>query len=113
MSLQLIVHRPRGVLPRLRRRTVVEYQPSWLLLALPALVVLRRVRSQSSSPASPGPDARPPGSSSETPGSSAPAQLRRRRRPAVGLVAIARLRRRTAPGGAPGEEVIVVTPVSG
>ena len=37
------VHVPRGVLPKLavRQRTVLDYQPSWLLLAVPAVLVLR------------------------------------------------------------------------
>jgi hypothetical protein len=39
---ELNVHSPRGALPRiaLHRRTVVEYQPGWLILALPAALVL-------------------------------------------------------------------------
>lgn len=46
------VHSPRGVFPRLavRQRTVVHYQPSWLLVAVPAVVGLaarrRKARAQ-------------------------------------------------------------------
>lgn len=42
---QIIVHRPRGVLPRVdvHKRTSIEYQPSWLLLLVPAVLVLRSV----------------------------------------------------------------------
>ena len=43
------VHPPRGVLPQLavRQRPVVDYQPSWLLLAVPAVVVLAARRRKS------------------------------------------------------------------
>lgn len=39
---EIKLHRPRGFLPKVsvRERTVVDYQPSWLLLALPALGLL-------------------------------------------------------------------------
>lgn len=49
MSPEITVHRPRGVLPKVvvQKRTVVDYQPSWLLIAIPALVVLRARRRKS------------------------------------------------------------------
>jgi CBS domain-containing protein len=57
------VHAPRGVLPKVavRQRTVLHYQPSWLLLAVPAVLVLRsrrsktRARAGSTAASSPGP----------------------------------------------------------
>ena len=49
------VHAPRGVLPKVavRQRTVLDYQPSWLLLAVPAVLVLRSRRSKTRAPAGP------------------------------------------------------------
>lgn len=46
MSPAISVHRPRGLLPKVvvQKRTVVDYQPSWLLLLIPALAVLRARR---------------------------------------------------------------------
>lgn len=46
MSPEITVHRPRGVLPKVvvQKRTVVDYQPSWLLIAIPALAVVRLTR---------------------------------------------------------------------
>jgi CBS domain-containing protein len=46
------VHAPHGVFPKVtvRSRTVLDYQPSWLLLAAPALMVLGRRRRAASSP---------------------------------------------------------------
>ena len=43
---EITVHRPRGVLPRLtvHQRTVVDYQPSWLLLAIPATIAVLRAK---------------------------------------------------------------------
>lgn len=37
------VHRPHGVVPKLsiRKRTVIDYRPSWLLLAVPALALIK------------------------------------------------------------------------
>lgn len=39
---ELTIRRPSGPLPRVavHRRTVVEYQPGWLLLALPVVLLL-------------------------------------------------------------------------
>jgi hypothetical protein len=57
MRPEMIIHRPRGVLPKVavERRTVVDYQPSWLLLALPAVAVVRarrrKTRMQAEQPA--------------------------------------------------------------
>lgn len=45
------IHRPRGIVPKVtvRKRTTLDYQPSWLLLALPALAAVKALRSGSSS----------------------------------------------------------------
>ena len=46
---EIKVHTPRGLLPRVavRQRRVIDYQPSWLLVAIPAaLLVARRRRSR-------------------------------------------------------------------
>ena len=49
------VHAPRGVLPKVavRQRTVLDYQPSWLLLAVPAVLALRSRRSKTRAQAGP------------------------------------------------------------
>ena len=46
---EVTVHRPRGVLPKMavQKRTLVDYQPSWLIVAVPALVALRAKRRRS------------------------------------------------------------------
>jgi hypothetical protein len=53
MRPEMTIHRPRGVLPKVavHRRTVVDYQPSWLLLAIPALAVVRARRRKARVPA--------------------------------------------------------------
>ena len=50
---QLTVHRPRGVLPKVavQKRTLVDYQPSWWVVAIPAFLVLRAARRRSRSAA--------------------------------------------------------------
>ena len=56
----LRVHAPRGVTPRLkvRRKTVIDYQPSWLLLALPAVALAVRSRkSRAQTTGTPAPTA--------------------------------------------------------
>ena len=92
---EISVHRPRGVLPKVavQKRTVVDYQPSWLLVAIPALAMLRagRRRSKRSSEHSEEPAVE----SEDTPTSSTPG----RRRPVqMVLVAVPRRRRRAVPG---------------
>ena len=44
---EIIVHRPRGVLPKVAvyQRTVVDYQPSWLLAIPATIAVLRATRN--------------------------------------------------------------------
>ena len=44
---QISIHRPQGLLPKVAvgKRTVIDYQPSWLLLAIPTtLLALRAAR---------------------------------------------------------------------
>jgi hypothetical protein len=52
---EITVHRPRGVLPKLtvHQRTVVDYQPSWLLLAIPATIAVLRAKRKSRAQAEP------------------------------------------------------------
>jgi hypothetical protein len=52
---EITVHRPRGVLPKLtvHQRTVVDYQPSWLLLAIPATIAVLRATRNSRAGAEP------------------------------------------------------------
>ena len=112
---EITVRRPQGLVPRLtvRRRTVVDYQPSWLLLAVPVLAVAAARRKGSTSqsrsaPASSGqtsPGQTAPGTGA--PGTPAP----ERRRPRRGVVVrLTRLRRR--PGLPPVvEQADVVVPV--
>ena len=52
---EITVHRPRGVLPKLtvHQRTVVDYQPSWLLLAIPATIAVLRAKRKSRARAEP------------------------------------------------------------
>ena len=51
---EFTVHRPRGLLPKLvvgqRTVTVVDYQPSWLLLIIPAAAVLMAKRKSTRAP---------------------------------------------------------------
>lgn len=99
---QITVRRPQGLLPKLsvRKRVVVYYQPGYLLLALPALAVLRARRAQARRTDGPGPVA--------SQGSPDVDLAGRRRRPVrVVLVSVARRRGRAA-GQA--EDVIVVSP---
>lgn len=105
MSPQISIHRPRGVLPKVtvRKRTLVDYQPSWLLLALPALGVLRRART-SRSQAGPSSKSRTPSSEAvgsgvgdlNVGGATGSAAPRRRRPGQVVVVTMTRLRRRPA-----------------
>ena len=103
---EITVHRPRGVVPKVavRQRTVVEYQPSWLLLALPAVAILasrRKASTAQSTSAQPGPDL-----GTQDAATAAPRRGRRR----VVVVRLARLRRR--PGAPTTVEVAdVVVPV--
>lgn len=49
MKPEITIHRPRGVLPKLaiQKRTAVDYQPSWLVVAIPTLAALRAMRRRS------------------------------------------------------------------
>ena len=51
---EIAVHRPRGLLPKLvvgqRCVTVVDYQPSWLLLIIPVVAVLMAKRRMTRAP---------------------------------------------------------------
>lgn len=87
---EIKIHRPHGFVPKIavRKRTVVEYQPSWLLLALPMAAVLAARRKKSPAQTRPAtandlPDAAPP----------APPARRQSRRP-VAVLRLVRLRRR-------------------
>jgi len=88
---EITVHRPRGVLPKVAvgKRTTVDYQPSWLLLAVPALALLRtrrrKSRAQTAGQQQPLADVSDP-----TP----PPTPRWRRRAQVLVVAVPRGRRR-------------------
>lgn len=108
---EIIVHRPRGVLPKLAVRqrvvTVVDYQPSWVLLAIPAVAVLRarkrsRVRAEPP-PVSAAPDIAEVGAAPTS-----------RRRPVQVLVAsMSRLRRRPMPPTpVPEDHVVHAAPVT-
>lgn len=92
---EITIHRPHGVVPKVavRKRTVVEYQPSWLLLAVPTVAVLAARRKKSRAQTRPA-QTRPaqPASGTDLP-DAAPAAPRRGRRQ-VALVRLARLRRR-------------------
>lgn len=101
------VHRPRGVLPKvsLRKRTVVDYQPSWLLLAVPALALAARRRSSGQDEdTSSTPGRRSRTEVSGLPDSSAPAQDGRRRRRVLIISAVRRRRNGV------NDEVAFVTP---
>lgn len=52
---EISVHRPRGLVPHLtvRRRTVVDYSPGWLLLAVPVVGALRARRRRGSAQQAP------------------------------------------------------------
>lgn len=93
---EITVHRPRGVLPRfaVRRRTVVDYQPSWLLLLLPAAAVLATRKSKSRAQTR---------SAQPAAGTDLPGEAPRRGRRQVVPVRLARIRRR--PGSPPADEV--------
>ena len=109
MLTKITVRRPRGVVPKVtvRRRTVVEYQPSWLLLAVPvAVVAARRKRSR----AQISPEQTTPVRTSPGPDAQTPSPVSRRKRAGVLVVRLARLRRR--PGLPPVvEHADVVVPV--
>ena len=94
---EITVHRPRGVVPSVavRKRTVVDYQPSWLLLALPTVAVLAARRKKSRAQTRPV----QPETDDGTPGAAVPAPRQGRRQ--VVIVRLARLRRR------PGSPTIV------
>ena len=52
---EITVHRPRGVLPKVavHQRTVIDYQPSWLLLAIPAAIAVLVAQRKSRARAEP------------------------------------------------------------
>ena len=52
---EITVHRPRGVLPKVavHQRTVIDYQPSWLLLAIKAAIVVLLAKRKSRARAEP------------------------------------------------------------
>lgn len=105
---EITVHRPQGVVPKLavRKRTIVEYQPSWLLLVVPALAVLGVRRKKSHGQTKPSQSSR-----ADVPDPATASKPRRRRPVQVGLVTVARLRRRPGGPAAP-DDVIVVSPVT-
>lgn len=92
---QLVVHQPKGILPKvaLRKRTVVDYQPSWLLVAVPALLALRNRRKASKASAS---SAGNTASAFPATTTATPAPQRRRPRQIL-VVSTTRLRRRPTP----------------
>lgn len=101
MTPEITVHRPHGVLPKVsvQKRTVIDYQPSWLLLAIPTLVVVRSWRKRRKA-RSEAPD-QPPVELPE--GSQSPAG--RWRRPVqVVVLAVPRGRRRRPTADAPDAE---------
>ena len=77
---EITVHRPRGVLPKLtvHQRTVVDYQPSWLLLAIPAAIAVlpanRKSRARAEPPEQSAADIAE-GTTSSTPRRWRPAQV--------------------------------------
>lgn len=100
---EIRVHRPRGVVPKVavRKQTVVEYQPSWLLLAVPAVTILAARRRKTRTPANPAPanpaqsgtvEVTPAATTSARGADTEPPAPRRRR---TQVVRLARLRRRS------------------
>ncbi len=106
MNPEITIHRPRGLLPKVAvdNRTVVDYQPSWLLVGIPALVIWR-ARKRKSQQAS-----RPPQEpSAELQDSVTTSSPRWRRSPRVPAFTGAGLRKRpvpaaTSPGNHPETE---------
>ena len=99
---KITIHRPHGVVPKVavRKRTVVEYRPSWLLLALPIVAILaaRRMKSRAQTRTA------QPGTDTGTADAATPAPRRGGRQ--VVIVRLARLRRR--PGSPTTVEVVDV-----
>lgn len=87
---EIQIHRPHGVVPKVavRKRTVVEYQPSWLLLALPTVAVLAAKRKKSRAQTRPA----QPATDTDLPDAAPPAPRQGRRQ--VAVLRLARLRRR-------------------
>lgn len=96
---EIVVHRPRGFLPRLvvRKRTVLEYQPSWLLLALPVLAVPVRARYKS--------PRRPAAPQLTVAQDAADLVAHERRRRPVRVVLVSVVRRRSPPAATAGKDV--------
>ncbi|CAN5212975.1 hypothetical protein BH24ACT10_BH24ACT10_10650 [soil metagenome] len=101
------VHRPRGVLPKvsLRKRTVVDYQPSWLLLAVPALALAARRRSSQQDGDESSTHGRRSGAEDSGPTESSPPAQDGRRRRRVLIISAVRRRRKGV-----NDEVASVTP---
>lgn len=98
---EINVRRPSGLraMPKVavRQRKVIDYEPSWMLLAVPALLALRSRRRKAGAKAasSPAPQAEAYPSGAVDTTVSAPPQRRRARQ--IIIIPVARLRRR--PGG--------------
>jgi hypothetical protein len=92
---EISVHRPRGVWPKVavQKRTVVDYQPSWLLVAIPALAALSAGRRRSKRSAEVSEQR---GVDSED--TTTPSTPRRRGPAQMAFVAVPRRRRRPVPG---------------
>lgn len=125
---EIAVHRPRGVVPKVavRKRTVLECQPGWLLLAVPAVLALRaagrktREQAQAKGQAESAQPAPAPAAADMPDPVPAP-RSRRRHRPAQ-LVAVPLSRLRRKPGrtvdntefvAAPGAPRVAETPSTG
>lgn len=88
------VHRPSGIVPKVsvRKRTTIDYRPSWLLVALPALAAVKALRSKTSSGAKHA-DV-PQGEQMEGAEPYGEPDSAARRRPVIVLVSAVRRRRR-------------------
>lgn len=107
MTPQVRVHRPHGVIPKIsvRKRTVVDYQPSWLLFGAPAALVWaarRRARSEVELPVTAGSATASPAATSPVgtpsvdlpPGPADTGRSGRRRPVQIVVVSLSRLRRK-------------------
>ena len=106
MSAQITVHLPHGIVPKIavNKKTVVDYQPSWLLLAVPAMVLWRAMRRTA-----PTPGATPRDLSTDRPDLAASSGGRRWSPTRVVVVPLGRLRRRPAAVSGPAEDPVSTT----